>query len=159
VTLTVAERNAIEQRPTRSLAAFLAYSRGLTAEDEGRYDEASRFYRDAMRLDPGFDAALQRNRDARVLVTGMGLSPQFIEGGFRGSADDPGSRGRGSEVSAAVHAAADDLNPSAAASATAPGRSGEHGPPQKDPVSAATNSDKPGKSGRVTIVITRPGKT
>jgi tetratricopeptide (TPR) repeat protein len=159
VSLTVAERNAIEQRPTRSLAAFLAYSRGLTAEDEGRYDEASRFYRDAMRLDPGFDAALQRNRDARVLVTGMGLSPQFIEGGFRGSADDPGSRGRGSEVSAAVHAAADDLNPSAAASATAPGRSGEHGPPQKDPVSAATNSDKPGKSGRVTIVITRPGKT
>ena len=41
VTLTVAERNAIEQRPTRSLAAFLAYSRGLTAEDEGRYDDAS----------------------------------------------------------------------------------------------------------------------
>ncbi|HEY9227425.1 MAG TPA: CsgG/HfaB family protein, partial [Gemmatimonadaceae bacterium] len=28
VTLTTAERNAIEQRPTRSMAAFLAYSRG-----------------------------------------------------------------------------------------------------------------------------------
>ena len=36
VTLTVAERNAIEQRPTRSLAAFIAYSRGRAAEDEGR---------------------------------------------------------------------------------------------------------------------------
>lgn len=159
VPLTVSERNAIEQRPTRSLAAFLAYSRGLTAEDEGRYDDASRFYRDAARLDPGFDAALQKNRDARVLITGNRLSPQSIEGGLANTADSPGSRGRGSEVSAAVHAAADDLNPSAAASATAPGRSGEHGPPQKDPVSAATNSDKPGKSGRVTIVITRPGKT
>ena len=159
VPLTVAERNAIEQRPTRSLAAFLAYSRGLTAEDEGRYDEASRFYRDAARLDPGFDAALERNREARVLVTGARLSPQSIESGLGGMADGPGSRGRGSEVSAAVHAAADDLNPSAAASATAPGRSGERGPPEKDPVSAATNSDKPGKSGRVTIVITRPGKT
>src|SRR5205823_5997708 len=32
VTLTTAERNAIEQRPTRSLAAFLAFSRGLESE-------------------------------------------------------------------------------------------------------------------------------
>src|SRR5213080_5130757 len=38
VTLTTAERNAIEQRPTRSLAAFLAYSRGLLSEDEGRFE-------------------------------------------------------------------------------------------------------------------------
>ena len=72
VTLTVAERNAIEQRPTRSLAAFLAYSRGLTAEDEGRYDDASRFYRDAVRLDPGFGEALQKDRDVRERhVTGQ----------------------------------------------------------------------------------------
>lgn len=158
VTLTVAERNAIEQRPTRSLAAFLAYSRGLAAEDEGRYDDAGRFYRDATRIDPGFDAALQKSRDARSLVAGERVSTRAIEGGLQNSAEAPGSRGKGSEVSEAVHAAADDLNPSAAGSATAPGRSGEHGPPQKDPVSAATNTDKPGKSGRVTIVITRPGK-
>ena len=62
VRLTVAERNAIEQRPTRSLAAFLAYSRGLTAEDEGRYDDASRYYRDAVRLDP--DSARRSRRTA-----------------------------------------------------------------------------------------------
>jgi len=163
VTLTVAERNAIEQRPTRSLAAFLAYSRGLAAEDEGRYDDASRFYRDATRIDPDFGAALQKNRDARALVIGARLSPQAIEGGFGASTEATaasGSRGRGSEVSDAAHAAADDLNPSAAGAATAPGRSGEHGPPQKDPASAATNTDKPGKRyGRVTMVIARPGKT
>ena len=47
VTLSPAERNAIEQRPTRSMQAFLAYSRGLTAEDEGRYEEASRFFNDS----------------------------------------------------------------------------------------------------------------
>jgi hypothetical protein len=67
-----------------------------------------------------------------------------------------GSRGTGSDVAAAAREAAGDLNPSAAGAATAPGRSGEHGPPQRDPVSAATNTDKPGKSGHVTIVITRP---
>jgi tetratricopeptide (TPR) repeat protein len=163
VTLTVAERNAIEQRPTRSLAAFLAYSRGLTAEDEGRYDDASQFYRDAARIDPDFGAALQKNRDARAALTGARLSTHAIEGGLDGTIEGAaaaGSHGRGSDVSDAVHAAADDLNPSTAGAATAPGRSGEHGPPQKDPVSAATNTDKPGKRlGRVTMVITRPGKT
>ena len=67
-----------------------------------------------------------------------------------------GSNGKGNDVANAARAAADDVNPSSAGSATAPGKSGEHGPPEKDHASAATNTDKPGKSGRVTIVITRP---
>jgi tetratricopeptide (TPR) repeat protein len=159
VRLTVAERNEIEQRPTRSLAAFLAYSRGLTAEDEGRYDDAGRFYRDAVRLDPDFGAAFQKNRDAKALVTGARMSTQAIEGGLDGTSEGlavAGSRGRGREVSDAVHAAADDLNPSAAGAASAPGKSGEHGPPQKDPASSATNTDKPGKSGRDKVMIRGP---
>ena len=158
ITLTVAERNAIEQRPTRSLAAFLAYSRGLAAEDEGRYDEASRLYRDATRIDPGFGAASQKNREARSLLTATRQSTRAIERGLERSleAREGGSNGRGNGVSDAARAAADDVNPSAVGSATAPGKSGEHGPPEKDPVSAATKTDKPGKSGRVTIVITRP---
>jgi len=132
VTLTVAERNAIEQRPTRSLAAFLAYSRGLTAEDDGRFDDAGRFYRDAIRIDPGFGAALQRSRNA-ILITGARQ--------LRGDA---------------ARNAADDLNPSSADAATAPGRSGEHRPPQKDAASAATDSDKPGRSGRMKVSIKGP---
>ncbi|HEU4721067.1 MAG TPA: CsgG/HfaB family protein [Gemmatimonadaceae bacterium] len=158
VTLTVAERNAIEQRPTRSLAAFLAYSRGLTAEDEGRYDDASRFYRDAVRLDPDFSAASQKNREARELSAAARQSTRAIALGVEhtGGPGASASNGKGSDVAEAARAAADDVNPSSAGAATAPGKSGEHGPPQKDPVSAATNTDKPGKSGRVTIVITRP---
>lgn len=158
VTLTVAERNAIEQRPTRSLAAFLAYSRGLAAEDEGRYDDASGFYRDAARIDPGFGAASERNRQSRSLLTATRQSTRAIELGFErgGEGREPGSRGRGHDVADAARAAADDINPSSAGSATGRGRSGERGPPEKDPASAATKGDKPGKSGRVTIVITRP---
>jgi TolB-like protein len=150
VTLTVAERNAIEQRPTRSLAAFLAYSRGLTAEDDGRFEEASRFYGDALRIDPGFGAAQQRSRETSS-ITGGTQSGHSLEAGLRGN----------SERAGAAHAAADDLNPSSADAATAPGRSGEHRPPQKDPASAATNTDKPGKSGksgRVKVVVTGPKK-
>jgi tetratricopeptide (TPR) repeat protein len=161
VQLTVAERNAIEQRPTRSLAAFLAYSRGLTAQDEGRYDDASRYYRDAVRLDPDFGTALQKNRDAEALVTGSRLSTQSIEHGLDGTTEGSvatSSRGRGRGMADAVHAAADDLNPSSAESATAPGKSGAHGPPQKDPASAATNTDKPGKSGRNKVMAKGPKK-
>jgi len=128
VTLTVAERNAIEQRPTRSLAAFLAYSRGLTAEDDGRFDDAGRFYRDAIRLDPGLGATIRRSRGAPVTADARPA--------------------RLSDVADAARDAADDLNPSSAGAATAPGRSGEHGPPQKDAASAATDTDKPGNSGR-----------
>jgi tetratricopeptide (TPR) repeat protein len=158
VTLTVAERNAIEQRPTRSLAAFLSYSRGLASEDRGRYDEAGRFYRDAIRLDPGFGAAMQKSQDARSLISGGEVSAKSLEAGLRGSSEGiaAGARGNGADAVASAREAAGDLNPSAAGSATAPGRSGEHGPPQKDPVSAATNTDAPGRSGHVTIVITRP---
>jgi tetratricopeptide (TPR) repeat protein len=161
VQLTVAERNAIEQRPTRSLAAFLAYSRGLTAEDAGRYDDASRYYRDAVRLDPDFGSAVEKNRDAEALVAGSRISAQSLERGLDGTTEAPGlthSRGRGRGVADAVHAAADDLNPSAAASATAPGRSGEHGPPQKDPASSSANTDRPGKSGRAKGMMKGPRK-
>lgn len=162
VRLTVAERNAIEERPTRSLAAFLAYSRGLAAEDGGRYDDASRFYRDAVRIDPGFGAALQRSRDASSLVTGAGLSTKAIEVGLAGTTEGRAaavSRGRGRGVSDAVHAAADDLNPSSAAASTAPGRSAEHGPPQKNPASSATDTDKPGNGqGRDKVKIRGPKK-
>ena len=161
VQLTVAERNAIEQRPTRSLAAFLAYSRGLAAEDAGRYDDASRFYRDALRLDPDFRSALQKSRDAQALVTGSRISPETIELGLAGTPEGAAvtsSRGRGRGVADAVHAAADDLNPSSVGSATSPGRSGERGPPQKDPASAASDTDNPGKSGRSKAVMKGPKK-
>jgi tetratricopeptide (TPR) repeat protein len=153
VTLTVAERNAVEQRPTRSLAAFLAYSRGIAAEDEGRYRDASRFFREALRLDPGFAEAAARSRETEGLQLGGTLTPSVLEAEVRAAAEEvaPRGRGRGRDVADAVRDLADDLNPSAAAAATAPGRSAAHGPPERDPASAATGSDQPGKSGRVKI--------
>jgi hypothetical protein len=57
VTLTPAERAAVEQRPTRNIAALLAYSRGVRDEALGNYDRAAAQYRDAIRIDPGFSHA------------------------------------------------------------------------------------------------------
>lgn len=56
-TLSEAERRAILENGTQDLAAFLAYSRALEAEDRGDYRAAAGFYGEAVRRDPGFGAA------------------------------------------------------------------------------------------------------
>jgi TolB-like protein len=60
VTLTPAERRAVEQHATRNLTAFLAFSRGARAEAFRDFGSAASNYADAVRLDPTFAAAGQR---------------------------------------------------------------------------------------------------
>jgi hypothetical protein len=57
VQLAPAEQDAINQRPTQNLQAFLAYSRGLQAQDNGDYAAAQAQFNDAVNLDPSFRAA------------------------------------------------------------------------------------------------------
>jgi tetratricopeptide (TPR) repeat protein len=57
VILSPAERSAVEQLPTKNIAALLAYSRGVRFELEGRYPEAKQEYQHAVQLDPGFQQA------------------------------------------------------------------------------------------------------
>lgn len=57
VTLSPKEQAAVEQMPTRNVDAFLAYSRGVRFEAEGRYTAAAQEYQQAAGLDPGFKAA------------------------------------------------------------------------------------------------------
>lgn len=65
VSLTPGERAALEQRPTWSVAALLAYSRAVRYEVEGQYAPAAREYENAVRLDPNFRRAEQRLRALR----------------------------------------------------------------------------------------------
>jgi len=60
VTLTPAERAAVEQQPTRYLSAFLAYSQGTRAEALGDYRDAHAYYARAVMIDPGFSVAASR---------------------------------------------------------------------------------------------------
>jgi TolB-like protein len=68
VTLTPAERAAVEQRPTRNLAALLAFSRGVQAEAELRLPEARREYAEALRLDRAFRLARERAYSIETFV-------------------------------------------------------------------------------------------
>lgn len=66
--LTSEEREAISQNvPTESLAAFLAYSRGLSLEDSGMYPEAAKEYESALTIDPNFNGAILHLKEVRFL--------------------------------------------------------------------------------------------
>ena len=168
VTLSPAERNAIEQRPTRSMQAFLAYSRGLTAEDEGRYEEASRFFNDAVRIDPGFAAAQQKSQEVRAVSEGATVTAATVESSLKGTAEGnvvtaatqgtaAASGSTGSGLGSTSQTTADGLNPSPTGAATGGTLGGSSTTPgSKDPVSAGTGSDNPTGTAKVTIIIKRP---
>jgi len=156
VTLTTAERNAIEQRPTRSLAAFLAYSRGLELEDQGRYDEASRSFDNALRLDPGFASARQKSQETKNIVAGGTVTASTVESGLRGTAEGLAATGgtQGATTGGAT-TVADGLNPSTAGAASAGTTTGGTQPVRD--ASAGTGGDNPStKTAKVTIVIKQP---
>jgi peptidoglycan hydrolase-like protein with peptidoglycan-binding domain len=62
VDITPEERKRILDLPpaTRSLAAYLAFGRGVEHEDEGRWEKAAEAYGEAVRLDPRFAQARDR---------------------------------------------------------------------------------------------------
>lgn len=79
IQLTDAERAQVEQRPTQNIQAFLAWSRGLEAEDNGDYAGARQFYEEAQRLDPGFRAAGQSASDASSLQAASAQTLQEVD--------------------------------------------------------------------------------
>ena len=68
VNLTPAERAAVEERPTKNIAAFLAYGRGARYDSEFRFADAVGAYDEALRLDPNFTLAEQRRDEAAALA-------------------------------------------------------------------------------------------
>jgi tetratricopeptide (TPR) repeat protein len=68
-TLSEAERRIILENGTQNLAAFLAYSQGLEAEDRGDFAAAAAYYGQAVRSDPGFSAAKSSYQGASASTT------------------------------------------------------------------------------------------
>jgi TolB-like protein len=68
VTLTPAERAAVEERPTKSIAAFIAYGKAARYESEFRFADAVGAYDEALRLDPGFTLAATQRDEAAALA-------------------------------------------------------------------------------------------
>lgn len=168
VRLTVAERNLIEQRPTRSLAAFLAYSRGLAAEDDGRFDEAARYYQQAAKLDPSFTRASEKARQAEIAAVGVSSNVATVEASIlgtpEGSVSDQAMQGSaaptqptGPSTSGSLGIAVNELNASTAGAATGSAATSTSTSASTTNPSDGTGSTEPGSStAKVIIIIPRP---
>lgn len=160
VRLTTEERNAIEQRPTRSLQAFLAYSRGLRLEDQGKYDDAARNFNDAFRLDPSFRQAQQKGANASAAAAGAVLTPVALEANLAGTPEGNVAQHASSGASGgSASNTANDLNPSNSGNATGSATGGgttQSSPPPRDALSSATGQESQAKNATVTIVVKIP---
>jgi tetratricopeptide (TPR) repeat protein len=85
--LAEAERQRILENGTQNLQAFLAYSRGLLAEDAGDYSRAALYFNEAVQADPNFQVARDQQQAAAAApamqvaaasgqVTGAGAGTQ-----------------------------------------------------------------------------------
>jgi len=80
VTLTPAERAAIQRRATTDLGALLAYGSGLRLEYLGDFRGAAAEFRRAQRLDPAFVVAGERAREARARSEAGTMAPLALPG-------------------------------------------------------------------------------
>jgi len=160
--MTVAERNSIEQRPTKSLQAFLAYSQGLQHEDQGRFDDASRAYGNALKIDPNFGAASRKSTETKSLALGNTVTPASVEAGLKGTSEGAvvtaatngnATSGGTSGGSSAAQAAVEQLNPSTVAAATS-GTTTSTPVPARDPSAGTDNPATP--QAKVIIVVKPP---
>jgi TolB-like protein len=170
IAITPAERRDLSERPTADMQAFLAFSRGLEAEDRGDYQAAEAGYSAALARDPNFRQARDRRTSAQraaqaSLVTPAvlaGLTPGGDLGGNAPASEAPGApstAGRGPILRTGVLYTI----PSMGTSLTT--RAGSGGPVSREPGSrpqlpetlGSDNAGQPGGlSSTIIIIITRP---
>jgi tetratricopeptide (TPR) repeat protein len=161
ISLTPAERQDVDRRPTSSLQALLSYSRGLMAEDSGRMDEAARFFDQARTIDPGFGAALARAQAASAAAQ---QNTAKIESNLRNSSEGQGVNSAVSGTTSnapltnTLSTVVGDVNPTTTNSVASTNTTTTAPPPQQRPATAeATGTDQPPpRTGQVTVVIKRP---
>lgn len=166
VTLTPAERQLVDRQSTTNLNAFLAYSRGLQATDDGRFEDAARYFNEASSLDPGFGAARTRFSAAQAAAAAAQVSTATIEASLQGSAEGQtaaaAERGviGGPQIENTLRNTVQDVNPPSVTPASNTTRTGTGAvplAPQRDPTSTTTGTDSPvALTGTVTIIIRRP---
>jgi hypothetical protein len=146
ISLTDAERERIAERPTANLQAFLAFSRGLGAEDRDAFAEAAREYGAAARLDPGFRQASERAAAANLTLRAgelslVGVATMLDPVGDLGFLTDQLNYVMGSGMRSAQRA--EDPH-------------GTGPPSARDPVGDVGGEDRLGGFGTFLIIVRRP---
>lgn len=164
VTLTPAERQLVDRQATTNFNAFLSYSRGLLAADDGRFEDAARYFQEARSLDPGFGAAGVRFQAAQQAALGAQVSAASIEGGLSGTESQTVTSAANGDVTPTsapntLNAVSQNVNPPTVtpiSNTTSPTQTPPQ-PPATDPASQGTGTDQPAtRTGTVVIIIRKP---
>ena len=165
VELTPAERQLVDRQATTNLNAFLAYSRGLQASDDGRFQDAARFFEEARTLDPGFGAAAARFSTASAAAAGQQVTAAQLQSGLTGQESqvvanaDAGNAGVSpTGLTNTLTTVAQDVNPATITPVSNTGSTQTPVvPPVRDAPSEKAGTDNPSaRTGTVTIIIRRP---
>ncbi|MBI1809930.1 MAG: hypothetical protein HYR75_08555 [Gemmatimonadetes bacterium] len=163
IQLTPAERQDVDRRPTNSLQAFLAYSRGLAAQDGGKLDEAARFFENARSIDPGFGAALIRAQQAQTAAQAPPVAKVdatlggTTEGQVAAAADKGITTVNNGNLGSTLNNVVGSVNPTTTNTVSSTTGSSAPPPTTRDAASEKTGTDQPApKTGQVTIVIRKP---
>jgi tetratricopeptide (TPR) repeat protein len=172
VTPTPAERRALSERPTADLQAFLAFSRGLEAEDRGDFEGAEANYSDALARDPNFRQARDRRTSTQRSAQAVRLPPAVLAGltpggDLRPSGPAPGPSGSPaptggrapilrSGVLYTIPTIGSTLTSRVGASNGPVSRQPADRPPIQEVVNADDATNVGGLTGTVIIIITRP---
>ena len=151
VTLTPQERALVEERPTRSVAAFVAYSNGLAAEDRGDLAGAAQFYASAVRLDPSFKLAIDRQTQVQNAREGQQVTPRSLEATLAGTLEGAVAFGF-NPLDGTLLGLINGLNPSVAVQMQG-GTATTTPSPNRDPTEGNPGTSN---SGRIVIIIQQP---
>jgi len=100
VVVTPAERQALQERPTKDIQAFLLYSQGLSAQDNGDFASAANLFGQAAARDPNFRDAGGRAAASSAMSSATSTSAGQMAGGEPGAGDG------------SIRQLADGMNPS-----------------------------------------------
>jgi len=158
IQLTPAERSAVDQRPTQNLQAFLAWSRGLEAEDRGDFAAAQDLFNQAARLDPNFSAAAQSAQTATDLQQASTQSVADVDLTVAASAaEETGTVPTTQDTRDALTQAVNSVNPPSTTTVD-PGQTTTalNPNPERKPSDATGTTSVPPQTATIRIIITRP---
>lgn len=78
INLTQEEKEQIQYIPTKNINAFLEYSKGLEAEDNGRYEAAAAYYQNAVDIDPEFKTASAKSEVTSDISSMQGNKEEIL---------------------------------------------------------------------------------
>jgi TolB-like protein len=160
IALSPAEQRALSERPTADLQAFLAFSRGLEAEDRGDWRAAEANFSAAVARDPNFRAAKAKQQVAQRIASTVQVPATQLAG----VSEEPAGRTEQPAAPSNRWSVLRDgvLNTVPSAGSTVVSRLGPApvsrvpGTPTSLPEATGTDGPGGGLFGTIVIIITRP---